>query len=133
MTQATEYWIAVESFIGTLAGIEVTVQQGFTATSDHPIVTRFAKFFVPIVGGEAIVNKRRFEIEQATGAMRTKQRDDLRAARIAQGSRPDSSDDAIAEAAKRAVKANPDFELVHDALTGAVVGARSKAGYVMTS
>jgi hypothetical protein len=127
-----EYFICVEGVIGELAGIEITVPRGFVATSDNPIAQKFAKVFVPVVGGAEIVAKRRFEIAQATEAARAKPRDDLRAARIAQGDRPDPADDLNVEAIKKAVKANSDLELVHDPQTGLVTGARSKAGHIMT-
>jgi hypothetical protein len=123
MAQATEYMIAVESFVGELAGIEITVQKGYVAVSDNPIVQKFAKVFVPVVGGAEVVAKRRFDIERAAAAAQAKHVGDLRAARIAQGTRPDPSDDMTSEAAKKAVRANPDFELVHDQITGLVVGA----------
>jgi hypothetical protein len=134
MTKDAEYWIAVDGFIGTIAGIEITIRAGFVAPSEHPYVREFGKFFVPLVqGAEQAIQNRRFEIDRAQAALQAKHNAELKAARIAQGDRADPSDDMIAEAAKRAARADRDVELVHDPITGLVTGAKTKAGYLMTS
>jgi hypothetical protein len=128
-----ELMVAVESFVGSLDGNEIAIKRGFTVTSDHAIANAFPKFFVAFNLGEQAIVNRLLEIRRAQEALREKQAGELRDHRIAQGTRADASDDAVAESAKRAVLAgNGELELVHDS-TGLVVGARSRAGFVMTS
>ena len=48
------------------------------------------------------------------------------------GTRPDPSDDAFAEAAKKQVAADDHLELIHDPSDGRIVGARTKQKYLPT-
>lgn len=132
MSKEPELYVAVESFVSSVPS-EIAIPRGMTLPGDHEVVKHHSKFFVPFNLGEQAIVSRRVEIEQAMERLREKQMADLRATRIAQGARPDPSDDMTAEGAKRAVQANGDLELVHDDRTGLVIGARSKAGYTRTS
>jgi hypothetical protein len=118
-----ELMTAVFSF----AGSDHEVRKGFQLPSDHALVKRFPRFFVPVAAGEEAAVRRAGEIERETAALRDRQRDELRDARIAMGTKWAAEDDANVEACKKSVRANSDLQLVHDPLTGLVLGVRTKA------
>jgi hypothetical protein len=120
-----ELMIAAYSFVSDRP-YPLEVKRGLTLLSDDVIVTTHPKAFVPQSAGAQALGARANEMERAMEQLREKQREELRQARIRQGTKFDPSDDAVAESVKRRVRSDDELELVHDALTGIVIGARLK-------
>jgi hypothetical protein len=117
-----ELVMAVISF----ANNEHSVARGLQLPPDHELVQRYPKYFIPVSAGDEAAIRRARDIEHATEAIQEKQRAELRAARIATGTRFAADDDAYTEQTKRQVRSNSDLELVRDPETGLVTGFRTK-------
>jgi hypothetical protein len=107
------------------SGEDHEVKKGLQLPSDHDLVKRFPRYFVPVSAGQDAALQRAHEIERAMEAIREKHKAEARAASVAAGTRILPSDDATAEASKRVAAADSRLELVYSD-NGIVTGVRPK-------
>jgi hypothetical protein len=114
-------YIAVSSFVGDF----VSVKRGMRLRGDNPVVVALPHEFVPDGASEDDMIHRERENEAAMEALRAKQNAIARDQRIAMGNKFDPSDDATAEAAKRAARSDDSLALVFSD-SGHVIGVKTR-------
>src|SRR5690348_10947205 len=80
--------------------------KGTRLLSDDPVVRTNPRLFIPFSEGDRAVNIRLNELRAEAVRGQERAQAEQRAERIRQGARPLASDDAMTEAAKRAVREN---------------------------
>ncbi len=121
MSKTVELMVAAESF----AGNDVSVKRGQQFPSDSSVVIEHPAHFVPAIGGEEAMARRRVAMQHEMEALHERQRlERLEEARRV-GTKALNSDDLNAEAIKKFCRTNPDYELVWND-QGHVINARPK-------
>lgn len=124
-TDTAELMVAAFSFVSDVP-YAIEIKRGLTLLASDPIVQAHPKAFVPQSAGEQALVHRANQVQSAMESLRVDQMANLKAARIAAGSKFDGADDATVEASKKLARSDSTLELVHHEHTGLVIGVRPK-------